>query len=275
VKSSVLLLAALALPDACNRKPPPEPTTHQLTEKERAPAKKKLDEARAKAPAMDLAHRDLGSSPRDSLVVPRPDLGQCPIAATAIIPEYPKDGATKSAKLSLAAKQKTRILEMTEIYKPNERTPEGADKTPANAGLEAILGILGPRVTGGSWASPEAMMTKVDEDLGKWEAGHDLTLITKVYDEPEVVTPEVLAAGKLVGTLYLFSRKEKKFICAAELDAKSAKAITVANDPDLPLYVDFLVVPIAKALPRLVVAGPVFVEPQDAGPPDAGKKKRK
>ncbi len=138
MKSSVLLLAALALPDVCNRQPPPEPTTHQLTEKERAPAKKKLADARAKAPAVDLAHRDLAYALRDANLVPRPDLGSCPISATAIIPEDPSTGTSKSNRLSLADKQKRRVNEMTELYKPGERTPEVKGDDGATASRERV-----------------------------------------------------------------------------------------------------------------------------------------
>lgn len=265
---AVALSSFGSLPEACNRKPPPEPTTHQLTEAVRAPAKKKIEAAKAKAPGIDTAHRDQGYDLGDgTTLVPRKDLGACPIQASAIVPEDPSTGTTKSARLSLANKQKTRVLMMTEVYKPAERTPQEADKTPATASLDAILDTLGPAVTGGSWASPEAMMAKVDDELGKWEAGHDLTLITRVYDEPEVVKPEHFTAGRLVGTLYLFSRKEKKFICAADLDGKSAPK------PIQDVELDFLVTPIVMALPHLVKVGPIDTSPRDAGA-DGGKKKR-
>ena len=110
------------------------------------------------------------------------------------------------------------------------------------------------------------MNARVDKELAAWEAGHDLSLITRVYDQPDVIKPDTFTTTRLVGTVYLFSRTQKKFVCGVDLDGKTAPKPIPDVDPD------FLVAPIVNALPRLALLGPIDTRPPDAGA-DAGKKK--
>ncbi|MHB8873504.1 MAG: hypothetical protein ACYC8T_07445 [Myxococcaceae bacterium] len=264
MRSELVVLSMLVLATAACRKGP--------SDAELAETRRLLLEARRKVEPRDLTRRR-GLAEALGRVVPRPDLGSCPVKLDYANPLRPaKNRAFDLDRMTRQAATLERLG--LEFLKPGEvMTRPGPLLTSfTNAARSAE-----------TWA-PERARGQIArfEAEGTWD--WDLVVIEETSELAKMAGGESFDGGFFIGTAYLWSFVQQKVLCAAAIRVKLPEKMSYrtvkgadpsdnAHDFELSANVKLGYLVLDQATGQLVLAGPradAEAPPPSAAPGDGG-----
>jgi hypothetical protein len=233
-----------------------------------------LDKAVTESGTQDAPRREAMAKSRGT-VVPRPDLGPCPVKVT--VPVF----ATKSW-------DDKSVVVGNDLMKRGDSgmsvTVVGAVGT-ANGPKRSMLmeemnplGILPPNDDPKSVRFPE--IKALSEPAGYT---YDSTLIIDAEVPPAPAGESRYEPGVLTGRMYVWDYQKKSIVCAADVKARSSPEATVFTSPSAKednlakaLLNDLHNAGVRAGVEALVAAGPPLAADSDGGAPkgDAGAPKK-
>jgi hypothetical protein len=178
-----------------------------------------------------------------STIVPRADLGRCPVEVKLPGLQFKAIMPNQVAISMATAKPGLDVLTMS----------EAETKPGPTLGLQKIkLDILAGEAKRGY---PDVVARAREMGTPGW-FDVDLVVVSIARTDPEIVGSDKFKSGELIGRAYLWSYKEHTVLCAATVTVESSDTVDVAGGSPEYLRGDLDAQAILQAKERLVRAGP-------------------
>lgn len=214
MRAAVLVLAAVlsASPLGCKEHP-------RLSPEEQAETQRLLGEARALGEKLD-AERRAALATAKGKVVPRRDLGPCPIEIR--VPAGGEYGVSNMIDV-LLRNNRLDVVPAAQIA-----TEPGPSKKTLDADLVSVDGT--------EKASPETLTRVRVHAMPSWWT-HDMVIVVDEKIPPKTTGDDSFEGGMLRGRAYVWSYKDKAIVCAGDVVAENSKNIKVMTSPTDPSHI--------------------------------------
>jgi hypothetical protein len=213
---------------------------------------------RARLDVLD-GERRRGFSAAKGTVVPRPDLGTCPIVLTKLVEALKaREGSSDAVPLFDVLRWEKDNPDADQFVTAQRLGIAFADEVAKKPGPLHLLGKHG-------------MPRKAAEALTKTEGAIDAELVIDLALEPTLTERDSFTPGTLLGRFYVWEYQSAKISCAANVIVSSSMKMTTRTHSQLSftfergLRSDLRERAIKSALDGLSIAGPPLLASTDAG----------